>query len=60
MFFRVIHGHSIQGMLLVSWSERWRLQWEQHNLKAPQELSDEEIEDVPTESVHLERKETVY
>ena len=31
----------------------WRLQWEQRELKAPQERSDEEIEAVPTESVHM-------
>ena len=38
---------------LIDWSEMWRLQWEQRELKAPQERSDEEIEAVPTESVHM-------
>ena len=35
-----------------------RVQREQHNLKAPQERAfrDEEIEDVPAESVRLERR----
>ena len=54
---------------LVDWSGGWRLQREQQGkdrerkpalpwLKAPQERSDEEIEAVPAESVHPERKST--
>ena len=45
-------------MKLVDWSGGWRLQREQRELKAPQERSDEEIEAVPAESVHPERKST--
>ena len=43
---------------IVDWSGRQRLQREKHELKAPQELSDEEIEAVPAESACLERKST--
>jgi hypothetical protein len=35
------------------------LQRELHELKAPQERSDEEIEAVPAESVRLKRKSTL-
>jgi len=44
----------------VDWSARRRLQREQHELKAPQERSDEEIEAGPAESVRLERKSTLF
>jgi len=37
----------------IDWSERWGLWREQHVLKDPQERSDEEIEAVPAERVHL-------
>ena len=52
----------VYNPLQVSWSGRWRLLREQHELKTPQEhaLRDEETEAVPAESVHLERKETGY
>ncbi len=45
---------------LLNGSGRQRLLREKHELKAPQERSDEEIEAVPAESVCLERKTTVY
>ncbi|MCM3743159.1 hypothetical protein M3193_03300 [Sporosarcina luteola] len=46
-------------MTKVDWSGRRRLQREKHELKAPQEQSDEEIEAMPAESVRLKRKATV-
>ena len=46
--------------ITADWSGRQRLQREQRELKAPQERSDEEIEAVPAESVHLERKSTLF
>ena len=64
------HGHLIGFILIIrpvyfkqvslDCSARRRLQWEQHELKAPQEQSDEEIEAVPTESVRMERKSTLF
>ena len=44
------------GTAVQRWREKFALSW----LKAPQERSDEEIEAVPTESVHLERKSTLF
>ena len=43
-------------MDFVDWRARRRLQWEQRELKAPQERSDEEIEAVPAESVRHVRE----
>jgi len=43
----------------VDWSGERRLQREQHELKTPQERSDEEAEAVPAESVRSERKSMV-
>ena len=45
---------------LVDWSVGRRLPRNQHQPKAPQERSDEEIEVMPAERVRLERKSMIH
>ena len=48
------------GVDCIGWSGRRRLQWEQHELKAPQERSDEEIEAVPTKASAWSETYTIW